>query len=126
MKFLKNFLTNILMNFDFSVDFSLTYHLLTVASFRIGVPSILFLQKNGLKNVECCTYKVTNKNKLPLVVNCMFVTVSVFSNLHIWEKILGASLCSYSEVMSIFRLFALKNSPLVFSYSFLAQNFCQL
>ena len=31
------------MNFDFSVDFSLTYCLLTVASFRIGVPSILFL-----------------------------------------------------------------------------------
>ena len=37
------FLTNILMNFDFSVDFSLTYNLLTVASFRIGVTSILFL-----------------------------------------------------------------------------------
>ena len=33
---------NILMNFDFSVDFSLTYCLLTVASFRMGVPSILF------------------------------------------------------------------------------------
>ena len=31
------------MNFDFSVDFSLTYCLLTVASFRIGVPSILFI-----------------------------------------------------------------------------------
>ena len=30
------------MNFDFSIDFSLTYSLLTVASFRIGVPSILF------------------------------------------------------------------------------------
>ena len=30
------------MNFDFSVDFYLTYCLLTVASFRIGVPSILF------------------------------------------------------------------------------------
>ena len=29
-------------NFDFLVDFSLTYCLLTVASFRIGVPSILF------------------------------------------------------------------------------------
>ena len=29
---------NILMNFDFS----LTYYLLTFASFRIGVPSILF------------------------------------------------------------------------------------
>ena len=42
MKFLTNYFTNILMNFDFSVDFSLTYYLLTVASFRIGVPSILF------------------------------------------------------------------------------------
>ena len=31
------------MNFDFSVDFSLTYYLLTIASFRIGVPSILFI-----------------------------------------------------------------------------------
>ena len=31
------------MNFDFSVDFSLTYYLLTVASFRIGVPSMLLL-----------------------------------------------------------------------------------
>jgi hypothetical protein len=40
------FLTNILMNFDFSVDFSLTYYLLTVASFRIGVPSILFLRES--------------------------------------------------------------------------------
>ena len=39
---LTKFLTNILTKFDFSVDFSLTYNLLTVASFRIGVPSILF------------------------------------------------------------------------------------
>ena len=39
MKFLTNILMNILMNFDFSVDFSLTYNLLTIASFRIGVPS---------------------------------------------------------------------------------------
>jgi hypothetical protein len=45
MKFLTNFLTNILMNFDFSVDFSLTYYLLIIASFRIGVPSILFFLK---------------------------------------------------------------------------------
>ena len=45
MKFLTNYFTNILMNFDFSEDFSLTYYLLTVASFRIGVPSILFFQK---------------------------------------------------------------------------------
>ena len=36
-------LTNILMNFDFSVDFYLTYNILTVPSFRIGVPSILFI-----------------------------------------------------------------------------------
>ena len=40
-----NFLTNILMNFDFSIDFSLTYYLLTVASFRIGVPSTLLNDK---------------------------------------------------------------------------------
>ena len=33
------------MNFDFLVDFSLTYYLLTVASFRIGVPPILLLVK---------------------------------------------------------------------------------
>ena len=33
--------------FNFSEDF-LTYNLLTVASFRIGVPSILFFQKNPL------------------------------------------------------------------------------
>ena len=44
-------MTNILMNFDFSVDFSLTYCLLTVASFRIGVPSILFLLKFGIFEV---------------------------------------------------------------------------
>ena len=31
------------MNFDFSVDFYLTYNILTVPSFRIGVPSILFI-----------------------------------------------------------------------------------
>ena len=37
------------MNFEFSVDFSLTYCLLTVASFRIGVPSILFLFSSELK-----------------------------------------------------------------------------
>ena len=52
MEFLKNILTNILMNilmnFDFSVDFSLTYCLLTVASFRIGVPSILFMIETTL------------------------------------------------------------------------------
>ena len=36
------------MNFDFSVDFSLTYCLLTIASFRIGVPSILFDVTNRL------------------------------------------------------------------------------
>ena len=40
-----NILMNILMNFDFSVDFSLTNYLLTIASFRIGVPSILFWYK---------------------------------------------------------------------------------
>ena len=38
---LTKFLMNILINSDFSVDFSLTYNLLTVAKFRIGVPSIL-------------------------------------------------------------------------------------
>ena len=45
MKFLVNILTNILMNFDYSVEFSLTYYLLTVASFRIGVPSILLFKE---------------------------------------------------------------------------------
>ena len=38
------------MNFDFSVDLSLTYYLLTVASFGIGVPSILFLKQNTISN----------------------------------------------------------------------------
>jgi hypothetical protein len=42
-------LTNILMNFDFSVDFSLTYNLLTVANFRIGVPSILFIEVDKIE-----------------------------------------------------------------------------
>ena len=41
--FVMNFLWRIfVMNFDFSEDF-LTYNLFTIASFRIGVPSILFV-----------------------------------------------------------------------------------
>ena len=41
-EFLTNFFDKFLTNFDFSEDF-LTYNLLTIASFRIGVPSILLL-----------------------------------------------------------------------------------
>ena len=44
-----------LANVDFSVDFSLTYNLLTVvASFRIGVPSILFVKVGGSSQRETC------------------------------------------------------------------------
>ena len=39
VNFLTDFLTDFLTNF-------LTYNLLTMASFRIGVPSILFVEKN--------------------------------------------------------------------------------
>jgi hypothetical protein len=42
MKFLTNILMNILNIFFFSVDFSLTFNILTIASFKIGVPAILF------------------------------------------------------------------------------------
>ena len=44
------FLMNFLTIFNFLVDFFLTYNLLTVASFRIGVPSILFKVISNGKN----------------------------------------------------------------------------
>ena len=41
-EFCDEFLANFVTNFDSSEDFFLTYDLLTIASLRIGVPSILF------------------------------------------------------------------------------------
>ena len=58
--------TNILMNFDYSVDFSLTYYLLTVASFRIGVNSILFPDEMDKLTVVLMSIKRTNKERQPL------------------------------------------------------------
>ena len=55
-----------LTNFDFLVDFFLTCNLLTVASFRVGVPSILFF--NNFKN------RARNNNFLPLQFNEFFLS----------------------------------------------------
>jgi hypothetical protein len=40
------------MNFEFSVDSFLTYNLLTIASFRIGVPSILSPRNVHIKPIS--------------------------------------------------------------------------
>ena len=50
--FEKIFFDEILINFDFRQIF-LTYNLSTVLSFRIGVPSILFFQKNSIITTLC-------------------------------------------------------------------------
>ena len=49
------------MNFDFLVDFSLIYCLLTVASFRIGVPLIMFGLKTQCFIMIFCKFHVENK-----------------------------------------------------------------
>jgi hypothetical protein len=43
---------NFLTNFGFSVDYFLTYNFLTIASFRIGVPSIFFSNKITFEKEE--------------------------------------------------------------------------
>ena len=46
------FFDEILTNFDFLEDFFLTYNLLNIASFRIGVPSILFFSNLSLSKSQ--------------------------------------------------------------------------
>ena len=67
-----------LMNFfvEFFVNV-LTYNLLTIASFRIGVPSILFLHKNGPKiaeQIDCLTTTKLIHNWMGVLVFCLIFT----------------------------------------------------
>ena len=66
---LTKFLTNILTNFDFSVDFSLTYNLLTVVSFRIRVPLILFLYKFSVHKTQKLCSKISSYSSKTITNN---------------------------------------------------------
>ena len=74
MEFLTNILRNILMNI-------LTYYLLTVASFRIGVPSILFFQVvwmlfnlSGELSKAYRRYRIKKDKKRNFVIEALKIT----------------------------------------------------
>ena len=119
------FLTNILMNFDFSVDFSLTYYLLTVASFRIRVPSILFdvVEPKGISRMKfeiftLIFFSYSKKTPLKLVNKCKavlcwtncFRDISCFSLLFFLQNFVWVK--SWSE--SIFQTCIMWN-PTIFN-----------
>ena len=64
-------LTNFLMNF-FSKDFFLTFNLLTIASFRIGVPSILFyIKKNDWIKSSALQYALVQSSAFGSLINAL-------------------------------------------------------
>ena len=78
--FLKNLLMNFLTNF-------LTYNLLTVASFRIGVPSILFIHENPQNDYHFFYYDKQRKTIFYILVLFRYNVCSFFCRFFVRKNV---------------------------------------